>query len=207
MRARPSADGILVAAEREFARRGYGETSLRQLMLASKVSTTAFYARFASKEAVLRELVLRLIGELDERARSELMAARSPEDGFRRGAAVLAEVLGPKRELVRLALTEGAASREVNETVARVYSSLAALLASQILRLMDRGRIESVDAEAVAWGLVGAVNIHVLRWAVWREIEVDELAKQLQATAKALTPVLVTKPGRVKQNATQKERS
>jgi AcrR family transcriptional regulator len=140
-RRRPSSDRILQTAERVFAKHGYGKTSLRQLMTASKTSTTAFYARFGSKEEVLRELVLRMIAELDERARPELLAAKDVADGFRRGANVVAEVLGPKRDLVRLALTEAAVSPVVNETVAREYASLAALLASQILRLMERGRI------------------------------------------------------------------
>jgi AcrR family transcriptional regulator len=192
-RRRPSSDRILQTAERVFAKHGYGETSLRQLMTASKTSTTAFYARFRSKEDVLRELVLRLVTELDERARPELLAAQGPEDGFRRGAQVLAEVLGPKRDLVRLALTEAAASPAINETVARVYSSLAALLASQILRLIELERIAPVDAEAVAWGLVGAVNIQVLRWAVWREIETEDLAVALSRTAAALVPVITPK--------------
>ncbi len=64
--ARPSSDRILGAAEKVFARQGYGETSLRQLMAAARVSTTAFYARFDSKEAVLVALVDRLIATSPE---------------------------------------------------------------------------------------------------------------------------------------------
>ncbi len=195
-RTKPSSDRILQAAEREFIKRGYGETSLRQLMTASKTSTTAFYARFASKEDVLRELVARMLTELEERARAELSAAKNMEEGFRVGATLLAEVLGSKRELVRLALTEAAASPKVNETVGRVYESLAALLAARILHLSDRGRIDPVDAEAVAWALVGAVNIQVLRWAVWRELDTSKLAPTLVRTAQALLPVLPKKAAR-----------
>jgi AcrR family transcriptional regulator len=199
-RPRPSSDRILQAAERVFAKHGYGETSLRQLMTASKTSTTAFYARFASKEEVMRGLMLGLIADLEQQARAELSLAESLEDGFRRGADVLARVIGPKRDLVRLALTEAAASEVVNETVSRVYASLAALLASRILKLMEQRRISNVDAEAVAWGLVGAVNIQVLRWAVWRQIETDALAPALRQTAAALVPVLSTTPARSRRN-------
>ncbi len=38
---------ILESAARVFGKRGYADTSLRQLMAASRTSTTAFYARFA----------------------------------------------------------------------------------------------------------------------------------------------------------------
>ena len=61
---KPSSDGILEAAETAFAKHGYNELSLRQLISASRVSTTAFYARFDSKEAVLAALTSRLFGEL-----------------------------------------------------------------------------------------------------------------------------------------------
>ncbi|MBS1120882.1 MAG: Bacterial regulatory protein, tetR family, partial [Deltaproteobacteria bacterium] len=61
---KPSVDKILEAAEKVFAKHGYAVVSLRQLMAAARVSTTAFYARFDSKEAVMAALVTRLLGEL-----------------------------------------------------------------------------------------------------------------------------------------------
>lgn len=187
---KPSSDRILEAAERVFVKHGYGETSLRRVMASSRISTTAFYARFASKEAVLRELVLRLIAELEERARRELSGASGLEDGFTKGVDVLVEVLADKRGLVRLALTEAAASAVVNETVGAAYRGLAALLAWKIDALVKRGIVAEVDVDATAWALVGAVNIHVQRWAVWEEIETEELGATLRRVATVLTPVL-----------------
>src|SRR4051812_21961818 len=52
---KPTSDGILDAAELLFAERGFGNTSLRGLIEASRMSTTAFYSRFASKEEVLAQ--------------------------------------------------------------------------------------------------------------------------------------------------------
>lgn len=188
---KPSSDRILEAAERVFVKRGYGETSLRQVMASSRISTTAFYARFDSKEAVLRELVQRLIAELDARARQELSTASGLEDGFEKGVDVLVEVLAEKRGLVRLALTEAAASAVVNEAVARAYQGLAGLLRWKIEALVERGIIAELDVDATAWAFVGAVNIHVQRWAVWEELQTEELASTLRRVALALTPMLV----------------
>jgi TetR/AcrR family transcriptional repressor of uid operon len=187
---KPSSDRILEAAERVFVKHGYGETSLRQVMASSRISTTAFYARFASKEAVLRELVVRLIAELDTRARAELSTATGLEDGFTRGMDVLVGALAEKRGVVRLALTEAAVSPIVNETVGRAYQKLVGLLAWKIDALVKRGIIAELDVDAAAWALVGAVSIHVQRWAVWEEIETEELASTLRRAATALTPVL-----------------
>ena len=184
---RPDANRILDSARREFARRGYADTSLRQLMAAARVSTTAFYARFASKEEVLRALVDRLLGEIDEHARSELAHARSLDEGVRRGVAALVDVLGPQRELVRIVLTQ-ASSPEVAAALGERYAALASLLSAQIESLA--GRKGAVDPDAVAWSLVGALQMQVLRWAVYGQLETEALVPALHAVAATHLPTL-----------------
>ena len=61
---KPSVDRILDAAESVLATQPYSEISLRTLMAAAQISTTAFYARFDSKEAVVAALTARLFTDL-----------------------------------------------------------------------------------------------------------------------------------------------
>lgn len=185
-RRKPSADRILVSAEATFVRNGYGETSLRQLLNGAGVSTTAFYARFGSKEEVLRALVQRLLEELESRARVELSRADSLTDGFQRGAKVLFDVLAPKRALVRIVLTEAAASAEVTRALGALYAQLAAFLTQRFSALLPR----DVDADALAWSIVGALNMQVLRWAVFDDLGTERLRRTLLATANAFLPAL-----------------
>ena len=180
---RPDAGRILDSAGRVFARRGYAHTSLRQLMAAAKVSTTAFYARFASKEEVLSALVKRLLDELDERARHDLALAQGIEDGFRRGVEALVAVLAPQRELVRVALTEAAVSPEVTASLGERYAGLAALLSVQIAALARHGEVAVVDPDAIAWSLIGALHMQILRWAVYRQLDTEALVPALHAVA------------------------
>ena len=189
-RPRPSADRILEAAERVFAAGGYGETSLRQLMAAAGVSTTAFYARFSSKEEVLRALVLRLLGELEQAARVELAKAEGLEDGFARGVGVLFDVLSPRRELVRILLTEAAASADVTKAVGGLYEGLASFLSARFESLARNGDAAPADTSGIAWGVVGALHMQVLRWAVYETIPTGELRGALQATASAFLPAV-----------------
>ncbi len=190
---RPDAGRILDSARREFARRGYADTSLRHLLAAARVSTTAFYARFGSKEEVLSALVTRLLGEIDERARHELALAKGLEDGFRRGVAALVAVIAPQRDLVRIVLTE-AATPKVAKVLGERYAALASLLASLIESLDGRGH---VDTNAVAWSLVGALQMQVLRWAVYDQLETDALVPALHAVAETHLPALrAAKPRR-----------
>ena len=200
-RRKPSADRILVSAEATFARNGYGETSLRQLLNGAGVSTTAFYARFGSKEEVLRALVQRLLEELESRARVELSQSKSLPDSFERGAKVLFEVLAPKRALVRIVLTEAAASAEVTRALSALYSQLAAFIAKRFSALVAPG----VDAEALAWGIVGAFNMQVLRWAVFDDLSTERLRRTLTAAANAFLPAL-SAPAVRKKRATRQAR-
>lgn len=181
---------ILDAAERVFIRQGYGETSLRQLMAAAEVSTTAFYARFDSKEAVLIALVERLLGGLFRAEAEALAKVRSMEEGIDRGVEVMAETLGPHRRLVAIALTEALSSGEVRKTVQRAYASLVKLLAAQ-LEAAARGRdVTLPDVQALSWAYVGALHIQVLRWAVFEDVGKNELAAALRGVARTFTPAV-----------------
>ena len=187
-RARPSHDAILAAAEKLFAERGYADTSLRELIAACGVSTTAFYARFATKEAVLETLLRDLLVDLHDAAAQALPRAKDPAQGFDRGVDVLVAAIAERRGLVRIMLTEAASSPSALAVVRGAYGMLAALLAGEIARLVARGRIDVADADALAWALVGALTMQVMRWAVFDELADDELAEALRATARTMLP-------------------
>ncbi len=185
---KPSADRILEAAEDVFAAHGYAEVSLRQLMAAAGVSTTAFYARFDSKEAVMAALTTRLFGELYAQAPGVIGRAHDLASGIVLGVDLLCDLFAPKRPLVRMILAETGASKAAVEARRRAYSLLAQFLSARFAALVERKRIDVDDPDALAWALVGALEIQVTRWAVWNEIDLATLRTQLVTTARAILP-------------------
>ena len=185
---------ILDAAERVFTRQGYGETSLRQLMAAAEVSTTAFYARFDSKEAVLIALVERLLGTLFRAEAEALARVRSMEEGVERGVEVMAETLGPHRRLVAIALTEALSSGEVKKSVQRAYAGLVKLLAAQLEAAARARDVTLPDVQALSWAFVGALHIQVLRWSVFEDVGKNDLAAALRGVARTLMPAVGGRP-------------
>lgn len=204
-RSKPSSDRILESAEAVFEKAGYGEVSLRQLMAAAGVSTTAFYARFDSKEAVMAALVTRLFGELYAAAPSVLDQARDLETGIDRGVDLLCDRFEPRRALVRLILSEAGSASAAVDARRKAYGLLVAFLAMRIAQFnrpserpgksdyeralhaeLKPKRVRYPDPPALAWALVGALEIQVVRWAVWNEIDVSELRNQLRASARAV---------------------
>jgi AcrR family transcriptional regulator len=185
---KPSADRILEAAEGVFATHGYGAVSLRQLIAAAGVSTTAFYARFDSKEAVMAALTARLFAELYSEAPRVLDQVRDLPSGIERGVDLMCDVFAPRKALVRLILSEAGSSTATVAARRRAYGLLAAFLAARLHALAQRGVLATADAAVLAWALIGALEIHVVRWAVWEELELAALRAELRAAARAILP-------------------
>ena len=185
---KPSADRILEVGEALFARRGYAAVSLRQLIAAAGISTTAFYARFESKEQVLAALTTRLFVDLHAAAPRALDQARDLETGIESGVELLCAQFAPRKALVRMILAEAGASPVAVDARRRAYELLAAFLTARFAALAGRRRIAVADPATLAWALVGALDIQVTRWAVWDELDLDGLRTQLIATARAILP-------------------
>ena len=185
---KPSADRILSAAEALFADRGYGEVSLRQLIAAAGVSTTAFYARFDSKAAVLDTLTERLFAELQLEAATALRHVRDLAEGIERGVDLLCASFAPRKPLVRLIIAESGSLSAMLSMRRKSYAMLAGFLAHYFELLAERGRITAPDPAALAWALVGALEMQIVRWAVWDELDITQLRQQLLAVARAILP-------------------
>jgi AcrR family transcriptional regulator len=189
-RAKPSREAILDAAERLFASQSYADTSLRQLMQAAGVSTTAFYARFSSKDALLAGLAERFVGELTKNAARRLAEAGGMTEAFDVGVEVLLEAVEKRRPLLRLLLGESASSRALQAVLAQAYSQLAGLLGGYLQALMNKGRIPQSDAHTIGWAMVGAFKFQLERWAVFEDLNDDELKAALFASGRAMLPLV-----------------
>lgn len=186
--AKPSSDRILAAAEALFATKGYGAVSLRQLIAASGMSTTAFYARFPSKAAVLEQLAVKLFADLQSEADRVLRNVRDLEEGILRGVDVVVDHFMPRKALVKLVIAESAALPTVLMTRQRAYAMLASFLTRYLRALDNRGRINMPVPDVIAWAIIGALEIQIVRWAVWDILPADELRSTLRQTAHAILP-------------------
>lgn len=191
-RKKPTADGILQAAERVFAEQGYGATSLRELMTAAKVSTTAFYARFESKEAVLDALIRGLVESLSTTVLEAAARARDVGEGLGVGTEVLVESLLPHKNLVRLFFTEATTSPASKEVVRSLHAQLAALLGARLVKLRDKGALDTLDPHALGWALLGAMEMQMIRWAVLGDLADPALGPALRGAALAVLPGAAT---------------
>jgi AcrR family transcriptional regulator len=185
---RPSEDRILAAAEAVFATKGFGACSLRDVLTAAECSTTAFYARFPSKGAVLEALIRQLLGDLHDAAAVALPRADGLGEGWDLGVDILVETLSGRKGLVKVTLTEAGMVAGPRQALRETYGLLAALLSAKLAALAERGKVDLPDPDALAWAIVGGLTMQVTRWAVFEQIDDAALAEALRATARSLLP-------------------
>lgn len=188
VKSKPSIERILEAAERLFEDYAYGDISLRQLIGAAGISTTAFYARFDSKEAVLDQLTESLFRGLQIEAATALRNVKNLDEGIERGVDILVDRFAVRKSLVRLVIAESGSLGRSSSMRRKSYVMLVGFMAHYFKALAERGRIDIVDADALAWALVGALEMQIVRWAVWDELDVDELKAALIGVARAILP-------------------
>jgi len=73
---------VVAAAARLFHERGYRGTSIEEIGTAVGMTGPAVYRHFASKDAILAELVLRSFERAERDVAAAVEGARSPRDGL-----------------------------------------------------------------------------------------------------------------------------
>jgi AcrR family transcriptional regulator len=175
---------ILDAAEQVFSRHGYGETSLRMLIGETGISSTAFYTRYDSKEAVLAALVSRLLTDLLTVGRTIFGTVQTVEEVFERVPKAIVETVRGRKKIVRLTLTEGLAIPSVRPTLERAFGALAASIGRALEHQAAPGRLEvTASWEHMGWAMVGGVQAQIMRWAVF-DLDEKELLRALQAAVR-----------------------
>jgi TetR/AcrR family fatty acid metabolism transcriptional regulator len=156
---------ILEAASRVFSEKGYHETAMDDIALASHTSKGGLYFHFPNKQTLFLALLDQLTGQL--RARVEAAIA-AEDDPIRKAEAALRVVLhtfATHRTLARLFLVEtAAAGRAFHERLAAIRAAFAALIRVHLDAAVAAGVIPPQDTALAAQVWFGALEAVVTRW-------------------------------------------
>ncbi len=172
--ASPTKDKLLAAAEQLFARKGFGEVSIRELAASADVNIAAINYHFHSKENLFHEVCLRrFTAQRDKtlRALDALLQASSPHP----------EVADVVETLVRqymegtLAADGGpgflmAVSRELHEPGAGDHGGMFKNMIEPVFRSFARAlgaAAPDLEREQITWiiaSVVGQIHHFIMRW-------------------------------------------
>lgn len=167
---------ILAAAETAFAEKGFGGTSTRELIKLSGLSTTAFYAHFSHKEDVLAALIQEITEELSTSIQRGIEQGKDPFERLFCSLMNTFYVYKERKALAKILLGDALAfSGDAGLRARSLYRGVADLVKREFQKVQEKGFMGDVDLEAFAYGMMGAINFQIFRWAVWEEISLEEL--------------------------------
>jgi len=173
---------ILDAAVEIFARKGYHETHVDEIVAASKTSKGAVYFYFPGKQ----QIFLALIDEFARRLEACLTEAihREKSGIMQVNAALQAclETFGRYRKLAKIFLIQAVGlGRAFEEKRLEIHDRFVRLIQTHLDRAVAEGEIPSIDTEVAAYTWMGAINELIVRWVYTGEPHPERLLPTLRA--------------------------
>jgi AcrR family transcriptional regulator len=162
---------ILRSAEGVFGQKGYDGASIAEICRLADTALGSFYVYFPDKKAAFVELV----DSLGARLRADLAASvaglKDRLEIERAGLLAFLAFAGQHRRLYRII---GQAEFVDEEVFRRYHERLADGYIRGLSQAMDEGQFKKLDAEVLAYSLMGIADFIGMRWVLWedeRELE------------------------------------
>lgn len=147
---------IFAAATMLFAQKGYGATTVADIVAAAGVAKGTFFVHFPSKDAVIAALV-RIQTGAARKARLAALASKGPVDALRAAVLTLGARAGVSRTLSRGVLAATLESQDVGGEASQLFDDLFAEM-KEDAKAAARARLlaPGVDPETLAASLMAA---------------------------------------------------
>jgi len=145
---------LFAAAAKLFATRGYHETTVDQIAREAGVAKGTFFVHFATKDAVVSELVARQV-RAAKNARDQ--ATGGPIDRLKAAVLALGEQAGASRELSRAVLSATLANAEVSDRAGALFHEVHSGMVADAKEGQALGLLlQTPDAETMANALLAS---------------------------------------------------
>jgi AcrR family transcriptional regulator len=169
------------AALAMFAARGYHETSVDDIVARARMSKSAFYEQFDSKEQCFREVLAQEGGELIHAVIAAAAGGQDHRDRMRRGIHAFVVTCYKRSTVARLMLVESVGlSPSVEEVRHQLQERFAHMVAEEVRQaLLDDQFYANQDPQVFGRSVVGAVNDAVGYYLTHPGADAESLADSL----------------------------
>jgi AcrR family transcriptional regulator len=172
---------IAGAALSLFATRGYNATSVEEIVAAAKVSKSAFYEFFTSKEDCFRELLEQEGGALIQEVLTTAATGHNHHERLRLGITTFVRSCFERSSVARVLIVEAVGlSAAVDDVRHELQSRFAGAVAEEVRHAMAHDPFYA-DKDPVIFGraVVGAVNDSVGYFLTHPSADAEALANSL----------------------------
>ena len=171
---------ILDAALNIFAKKGYHDTKLDEIVEESDTSKGSIYFHFPNKEKLFFALVDQFADLLERRTVS---AIETHPKGMKRVSVALEEVIstfGQYRRPAKILLVQAAGlGAEFEQKRLEINDRFANLIGTYLQEAVEVGDIEPIDYEMVSHAWMGAIYSVIIRWVYTGEPEPERILNSL----------------------------
>lgn len=156
---------ILEAAISVFARKGYHEASMDEIVAESSSSKGSLYSHFPGKQQMFLAIVEEFVAGLQERLDAAIAESHDGVERVEAALRVCMETFGQHRSLAKILLVQalglGAAFEHKRLEVHRRFIRV---IKSYLDQAVDEGAIPPLDTQVAAHAWMGALNEVVIQW-------------------------------------------
>src|SRR5579863_7029391 len=158
------AEGILQAAVRLFARKGYEATSTREIVEAAGVTKPMIYYYFKNKEGLCEAVLNRFLSHFSSRLRAVIDEAREPRDYLVEVVWAHLDYCREHRDFAKFfyAVFFGPDESALGGSLMGATQQVQELLAEACQKAAARGVVKPGGGEALVTALQGMINLWVI---------------------------------------------
>ncbi|KLU63170.1 putative HTH-type transcriptional regulator YvdT [Peptococcaceae bacterium CEB3] len=162
---------LLSAAEEVIGSKGYFRTSVVDITLKAGVAQGTFYVYFPGKQDIFEQLVRDLSHNLRREVSQALVGAQGRREAEEKGLAAFFSYVKKHRNLYRIVQEAEFVDEELYKWY---YRRLAKGYVHGLQAAMEKGEFRPLDAETVAYALMGIADALGMRWILWEEKDVPK---------------------------------
>ncbi len=164
-----------------FAALGYHDTSVDDIVARARMSKSAFYEQFESKEHCFREVLAQEGGDLIHAVIAAASGGQDHRDRMRRGIRTFVVACYKRSTVARLMMVESVGlSASVEEVRHQLEERFAHMVAEEVrLALLDDEFYADQDPQVFGRAVVGAVNDAVGYFLTHPGADAESLAESL----------------------------
>ena len=152
---------ILSVAREAFAKRGYHQTTIDDIVAQAGVARGTFYLYFESKRAIFDELLDGFFATLSKAVRriDTSPGASPPLDQMHDTVERIFAVLGQERSMARILIREAVGlDEEFDRKLRDFYGRVTDLIARALREGVAMGLVRPCDPDVVSWCVLGSVK-------------------------------------------------
>ena len=156
---------VLKAAERVFARHGYHEAAVDEIVHESHTSKGSVYFHFPNKESLFMAVMDHLGNRLVQRVERSMENLEGPAQRLDVALATTLKTLTKHRTLAKLLLAKGTDTGSAfTKKRATIYARFASIIKDQLDQAGVQLASPPMDTEVVAYAWMGAISETVVKW-------------------------------------------